>query len=155
VTGIAIAQVNCDDVGLLHQALTQLSRDLGDTHMASVSALEAAGFGASPAWLALLARRGDVPVGALLASPLFSTTRGGLGLFVSDLWVDAGQRGQGVGQRLLGHAVREWAPVFVKLSVYDDNLGGHAFYTRAGFVAQDDTNMILHGAALERLKGQP
>jgi GNAT superfamily N-acetyltransferase len=86
---------------------------------------------------------------------LFSTTRGGLGLFVSDLWVDADVRGQGLGQRLLGRALREWAPVFVKLSVYDDNAGGHLFYTRAGFAAQDDTNMILHGAALERLKGQP
>ncbi|MGO4907427.1 GNAT family N-acetyltransferase [Pseudorhodobacter sp. W20_MBD10_FR17] len=155
MTDIAIAQVTCDDVDLLHQALTQLSRDLGDTHMASVSALEAAGFGASPAWRALLARRGDVPVGALLASPLFSTTRGGLGLFVSDLWVDAGMRGQGLGQQLLGYALREWAPVFVKLSVYETNLDGHVFYTRTGFTAQDDTNMILHGAALERLKGQP
>lgn len=155
MTGITIAPVSCDDVALLHQALTQLSQDLGDTHMASVSALEAAGFGASPAWRALLAQHEGVPVGALLASPLFSTTRGGLGLFVSDLWVDVECRGQGLGQRLLGHALREWAPVFVKLSVYDGNTGGHAFYTRAGFDVQEDTNMILHGAALERLKGQP
>ncbi|WP_231580090.1 GNAT family N-acetyltransferase [Pseudorhodobacter wandonensis] len=153
MTGITISPVTCDDVALLHQALSQLSQDLGDTHLASVSALEAAGFGAAPAWQALLARRGEVPVGALLASPLFSTTRGGLGLFVSDLWVDADCRGQGLGQQLLARALREWEPAFVKLSVYDSNAGGQAFYTRAGFEAQADTNMILHGAALMRLKG--
>ncbi|WP_323007250.1 GNAT family N-acetyltransferase [Pseudorhodobacter sp.] len=150
---INIAPVTCADVALLHQALTRLSVDLGDTHIASLSALEAAGFGASPSWRALLAQAAGTPVGALLASPLFSTTRGGLGLFVSDLWVDAGQRGQGLGQRLLACALREWSPVFVKLAVYDGNDAAHAFYARAGFVAQDDTNMILHGAALDRLKG--
>jgi ribosomal protein S18 acetylase RimI-like enzyme len=103
----------------------------------------------------MLARQGDDPVGALLASPLFSTTRGGLGLFVSDLWVDANTRGQGLGQRLLAHALREWSPVFVKLAVYHDNAAAHAFYTHTGFAPQGDTNMILYGAALDRLKGQP
>lgn len=152
---ITISPVTCDDVALLHQALTRLSDDLGDTHIASLSALEAAGFGASPSWQAMLALRAGVPVGALLASPLFSTTRGGLGLFVSDLWVDGGLRGQGLGQRLLAQALREWSPVFVKLAVYKGNAGAEAFYTRAGFATQDDTNMILHGAALDRLKGQP
>jgi GNAT superfamily N-acetyltransferase len=152
---ITISLVACEDVGLLHQALMQLSDDLGDTHMASLSALEAAGFGVAPAWQAMLALRAGVPVGALLASPLFSTTRGGLGLFISDLWVDAGMRGQGLGQRLLGCAVREWSPLFVKLAVYNDNAGAQAFYARAGFAPQDDTNMILAGAALDRLKGQP
>ena len=96
-----------------------------------------------------------VAVGALLASPLFSTTRGGAGLFVSDLWVDAGLRGTGLGQRLLACALREWEPAFVKLSVYDGNESAQGFYASAGFAAQDDTNMILHGAALDRLKGQP
>ncbi len=152
---ITIAPVACKDVTLLHQALTQLSHDLGDTHMASVSALEAAGFGAMPAWRALLALQNGAPVGALLASPLFSTTRGGLGLFVSDLWVDAGLRNQRLGQRLLAQALREWSPVFVKLSVYAGNDAAQGFYTRAGFDAQDDTNMILQGAALDRLKGKP
>ena len=152
---ISVSLVTCDDVALLHRALTRLSADLGDTHMASLSALEAAGFGAQPAWQAILALRGGVPVGALLASPLFSTTRGGLGLFVSDLWVDASVRGQGLGQNLLASAVREWQPVFVKLSVYDGNEAAHGFYARAGFARQKDTNMILHGAALDRLKGQP
>lgn len=152
---IIISQVTCDDVGLLHHALTCLSDDLGDTHMASLSALEAAGFGATPAWQAMLALRSGQPVGALLASPLFSTTRGGLGLFVSDLWVDTAMRGHGLGQRLLAHALREWSPVFIKLSVYQDNPRAQGFYSAAGFASQDDTNMILHGAALDRLKGQP
>lgn len=152
---ITISPVTCDTVALLHHALTRLSDDLGDTHMASLSELEAAGFGVASSWQAMLALRTGVPVGALLASPVFSTTRGGLGLFVSDLWVDGEMRGQGLGQRLLGCALREWSPVFVRLAVYDGNAGAQAFYTRAGFVPQDETNLILHGAALDRLKGQP
>ncbi|WP_050527812.1 GNAT family N-acetyltransferase [Pseudorhodobacter aquimaris] len=138
------------DIPMLHQALAQLSQDLGDQHMASLAALTAA----APLWRAILAVD-EAPKGALLATPLFSTTRGGVGLYVSDLWVSAEARGQGLGQRLLSAALQQWRPVFIKLSVYDDNTRGRAFYERAGFVAQDETNMILQGAALDRLKGQP
>lgn len=146
---ITIAPVTLPLVPQLHHALTRLSADLGDTHVASLAALtEAAG-----TWRALLALDGETPVGALFAAPLFSTTRGGLGLYVSDLWVDGALRGRGLGPRLLAAALAEWDPVFVKLSVYAQNAAGQAFYTRSGFAPQDETNMILHGAALERLKG--
>jgi GNAT superfamily N-acetyltransferase len=146
-----IAPVSSVEIPLLHQALGQLSEDLGDTHCATLAALKAA----APMWRAVLALEGDQPLGALLAAPLFSTTRGGAGLYVSDLWVAASARGQGLGQRLLACALREWQPMFVKLSVYDDNAAAHNFYTRAGFSPQTETNMILHGAALDRLKGLP
>lgn len=152
---ISIFPVAREDVALLHAALTRLSDDLGDKHMASLPALTEAGFGSDPSWRAVLATREKAPVGALLASPLFSTTRGGVGLYVSDLWVDKSERGQGLGRRLLAAALHEWQPVFVKLSVYDDNANARAFYARSGFAAQNETNMILHGAALDRLKGQP
>jgi ribosomal protein S18 acetylase RimI-like enzyme len=146
-----IFPVKTADIPTLHQALGLLSQDLGDTHLASLAALKEA----AATWCALLAMDGDVPTAALLASPLFSTTRGGAGLFVSDLWVAKAARGQGLGQRLLAAALREWTPTFVKLSVYADNAGAAAFYARAGFVRQDDINMILHGAALDRLRGLP
>ncbi|QCO55699.1 GNAT family N-acetyltransferase [Pseudorhodobacter turbinis] len=145
-----IFPVTTADIPLLHEALTRLSQDLGDQHLASLSALTAA----APTWRALLAVDHS-PIGALLATPLFSTTRGGMGLYISDLWVSEEARGQGVGQRLLAAALQEWDPAFVKLSVYDANLRGQQFYERVGFSAQDETNMILNGVALDRLKGQP
>lgn len=144
-----IKPVSPADIPLLHQSLGNLSRDLGDRHLASLEALTEA----AATWRALLAMEGEVSVGALLAAPLFSTTRGGAGLYVSDLWVAEVMRGQGLGRRLLAAALTEWAPVFVKLSVYADNEAGQAFYERLGFDAQTESNMILHGTALERLKG--
>ena len=146
-----ISAVTTAEIPKLHQALVTLSQDLGDTHLASLEALTKA----AEAWRAVLAVEGETPLGALFAAPLFSTSRGGLGLYVSDLWVSEDARGQGLGVRLLRHAVQEWNPVFVKLSVYPDNTRGQAFYTRTGFTTQDDRNMILHGAALDHLKGQP
>lgn len=147
---ITISPVTRADVPMLHHALSQLSSDLGDAHLASLDSLTQA----SDTWRALLAVEGTIPVGALLATPLFSTTRGGLGLYVSDLWVDGRLRGQGLGARLLAQALNEWSPVFVKLATYQDNASAQAFYSRLGFAAQRETNMILHGAALDRLKGQ-
>lgn len=138
------------DISALHHALTLLSQDLGDTHLASLPALT----DAAPLLRAVLAMDGAAPQGALLAVPLFSTTRGGLGLFVSDLWVAGDARGQGLGQRLIACALHTWNPVFVKLSTHRGNARAQAFYARAGFAHQDDINMILHGAALDTLKGQ-
>ncbi|MDN5789215.1 GNAT family N-acetyltransferase [Pseudorhodobacter sp.] len=145
-----IHTVSTADIPMLHQLLAQLSHDLGDTHAASLDALTAA----APNWRGLLAMEGQMPMGALLASPLFSTTRGGTGLYISDLWIAEAGRGQGLGARLLAAALREWQPVFVKLSVYTGNARAKEFYTRCGFAHQDETNMILHGAALDHLKGR-
>lgn len=147
------AESDLDD---LHAALAALSRDLGDTHRAGVDALRAAGFGAVAAFHGLLARRGAAVVGAAMASPVFSTTRGAAGVYVSDLWVAEGERGRGTGRRLLAEALRlgraRWQAGYVRLVVYGDNAGARGFYERLGFVANPGEQfMSLQGAAALRL----
>ncbi|MBN9671217.1 GNAT family N-acetyltransferase [Roseibium aggregatum] len=139
--GIVIKKVEPEDAERLHEALTRLSEDLGDSHEASVDDLLAHGFSEPPAFFALIALRGQETAGALLASPVFSTTRGGAGLYVSDLWVSAEARGAGLGQRLLAaaldHAPESWNVTFLKLAVYDDNPDARRFYDRLGFEARE------------------
>ena len=144
------------DAARVSLALRSLSQDTNDTHRASDALIAAAGFGAHPAFLALLAEAGGAVVGLALCSPFMSTTRGKVGVYVSDLWVDQGQRGQGLGQRLLAAArdtARErWGATFLRLAVYADNPRAVAFYTRLGFIATEGEHWIaLDGAALEAL----
>ena len=91
----------------LHAALARLSQDLGDTHRAGVDELRRAGFGAHPAFRAVLASEAGETLGVALYSPSFSTARGGVVVYVSDLWVDAQTRGSGLGPRLLAAVLRD------------------------------------------------
>lgn len=159
--GIAIRSAGPDDVALLDTALRALSADLGDIHRATCEGLLAAGFGAQPAFRALLALAGDSDggesiVGAAVFSPLYSTTRGVPGAYVSDLWVAASARGSGLGPKLLA-AVRDearalWGAGFLRLAVYEANPRAIAFYERIGFARRTgETGMILEGPALEHI----
>jgi len=155
--GIVIKQVERADAERLHDALTRLSEDLGDSHTAGVDDLLRHGFSEPPAFFALIALRGQGTVGALLASPVFSTTRGGAGLYVSDLWVAKEARGAGLGQRLLAaaldHAPQSWNVTFLKLAVYDDNPDARRFYGRLGFEAREgEVVMDLMGHGLDKLR---
>ncbi|MCK7610846.1 GNAT family N-acetyltransferase [Roseibium sediminicola] len=160
MTEITIKQAERDDAARLHHALTRLSADMGDTHAASLDTLLRHGFSQTPAFFALLATRGEQTVGALVASPVFSTTRGGAGLYVSDLWVAAEARGAGLGPRLLAaaldHAPESWTVTFLKLAVYHDNPDARRFYERLGFEPrQDETVFDLQGPALDNLRKRP
>lgn len=145
------------DAARLNGALRQLSETMGDTHRASDAQIAQA-LAPGGACLALLAESGEALVGAALFSPLFSTARGMAGVYVSDLWVDAAQRGAGLGPRLLAGVrdagARLWGAGFVRLGVYDDNTRARAFYDRLGFAhAPDEHYLTLSGAALAALKG--
>ena len=131
---------------------------MGDTHVATEADLARAGFGPVPAFHAVLAESRGSVVGAAIYAPLFSTTIGGAGAYVSDLWVDADLRGQGLGERLLAAvrtaAAREWGAVFLKLAVYDNNPRAMVFYDRLGFTAHEGVRyMMLKGAALDAIGG--
>lgn len=154
--GISILQVGGAELPLLDRALRALASDLGDPYLVDGDTLPNAISGGT--CLAMIAVRGDQVVGAVLAAPVFSTMRGGAGLFVTDLWVDTQARGQGLARRLLAGVLdagqRRKAGHFLKLSVYQDNPGARAAYDRMGFAAAaHETNMVLSGPALDRLKG--
>ncbi|SIO44997.1 Acetyltransferase (GNAT) family protein [Rhodovulum sp. ES.010] len=132
-----IRQACPSDMARLDAGLRALAADLGDPYLATPEMLAAAcdpdeGFAA-----ALLAHHGPALAGLALVSPIFSTLRGAAGLYVSDLWLAAPARGQGLGRRLLAEAARigaaRWQARFLKLGVYDDNPGAAAFYARLGF----------------------
>lgn len=156
---ISIRLAGSADAGKLHQALLRLSEDLGDPHLASVDNILRHGFGEEPAFFALIAEEAGTGavIGALVASPMFSTNRGGAGLYVSDLWVAASARGEGLGPKLLAtaleHAPQSWSVRFLKLAVHNDNPAARSFYDRLGFEdTARETHLTLSGASLEALK---
>ncbi len=139
--------------------LRELSRDLSDQHLATIDTLRQSGFGKHPAFHAQIAfnTENNMPMGIALYSPLFSTTSGGAGLYLSDLWVAPEQRGTGLGSRLIAAAANDaaerWQACFVKLPVYADNLAAIAFYDRLGFTASrsSERNLLLKGKSFESL----
>lgn len=157
---IEIRQAGADDIALLGAALEQLSDELGDRHRASAADLAAACLAPYPAAHGFLALDVGDPVGAALVSPVFSTTKGAPGVFVSDLWVAAGQRGQGLGRRLLAAVAAfgrdRWGATFVKLTVYTDNEPARAFYRHLGFcIAPKDRTLLLAEPELKTLAADP
>ena len=164
---VTISPATAADVGALDAALRRLSADMGDPHRASQDILATALSGPDPACHALLARpvlavagTTDQAIGAALFAPLFSTTRGMAGAYVSDLWVAPERRGTGLGVMLLAavrdQTARRWGAGFLRLGVYADNTRARAFYDRLGFrPSADETVLTLAGPALAALKGAP
>lgn len=155
---IQITTVRSDDVAELAHALEALSHDIGDVHRASEEVLRRACLGDDPACHGLLARKDGVVVGAALVSPVFSTTFGAAGAYVSDLWVADAARDQGLGRSLLQAAARfagvTWQARFLKLTVYAENTGARAFYDRLGFdMAERDLTCLLAAGAFDDLLG--
>ena len=147
------------DASRLNAALRHLSQDMGDTHRASDADIAEAGFGPVPVLQSVLAEVAGLVVGAAVYSPLYSTTRGKAGAYVSDLWVADAARGKGLGTKLLARvrdeARADWGAGFLRLYVYHDNPRAVAFYARLGFLPQaDDIQMTLEGAALDAVGGQ-
>lgn len=146
------------DAGRLNTALATLSADLGDVHRATEAGLVAAGWGAHPAFRAQLAETGGAVVGAALYSAVYSTSRGGAVVYVSDLWIAPAQRGTGLGRQMLREVLRDaaqaWDVRWMKLAVYDTSPAARRFYDRLGFhPARGITEMHLDEAGCAALGG--
>lgn len=134
-------------------ALRALSRDMDDPYLMEDATIARA-FQTGIAG-AVLAEK-DSPVGVALYSLFLSTTRGKVGAFVTDLWVDASMRGTGLGRQLLvavrDAAQSQWGATFLRLNYYADNAGAERFYARLGFRPKPhETWVTLEGAELEAL----
>ena len=155
MAAITLRRAVPQDAARLNAGLRALSHSMGDVHRADDGQIECALGGVC---LALLAESeaGDL-TGVAVFSPLFSTTRGMAGAYVSDLWVSPRARGAGLGQRLLA-AVRDeaagaWGAGFLRLGVYADNTGARRFYERLGFTEPANEHYLtLTGQALATLK---
>ena len=146
------------DLPAVETALRALAQDLNDPYRAQPGAVQTALFGLHPSAFAQIAPGADGPAGLVLFSPVFSTVRGGAGLYVSDLWVAPTARGQGLGRALLHSAAARaealWGACFLRLAVYPDNTGAQAVYTALGFApVTGETTMVLSGTAFQTLRG--
>ncbi|WP_420409172.1 GNAT family N-acetyltransferase [Hoeflea sp.] len=158
---ISIRQAVPDDAQGLNRALRQLSAHMGDEHRAADADIARFCFGPAPVFQALLAEDSARAIlGVAAYSPFFSTVYGAVGIYVSDLWVDAETRGKQLGRRLLA-AVRatgteKWDARFLRLGVYHDNPSAMAFYERIGFVHDPETQFLtLSGKPFETLGDTP
>lgn len=139
MTQVAFHRATPADVPQVMTLLRHLGRDLGDPFRMDAATLERALFGSYPAALAVIGRAPDgTAVAVALGAPVVSTMRGGVGLYISDLWVQADYRGGGLGAALLRAAAAQgaevWNTVFLKLAVYNDNEKAQAFYADLGFI---------------------
>ncbi|APX24243.1 MAG: N-acetyltransferase [Rhodobacteraceae bacterium] len=148
---VTFRQAGAGDVPALNAALARLSADIGDTHRASDEDLRRAGFGAHPAFRAVLAETAEGLVGVALYSPAMSTSKGLVVTYVADLWISPDLRGQRLGPRLLAAVARDaaetWGARALKLNVYHASPDARRFYDRLGFVAATQhTEMFLDEA---------
>ncbi|OKL43032.1 GNAT family N-acetyltransferase [Pseudovibrio exalbescens] len=155
---VTLRKAEARDAERLHDALEQLSNDLGDDHRATAADLLRHGFGAYRAFFAVIAEKQETgeTLGVAMASPVYSTVKGAAGLYISDLWVSENARGMGLGPRLLAAVVAEvpseWNVGFVKLTVYEDNPRARQFYDRLGFWKDPrETDLILGGKEFKEL----
>lgn len=140
-------------VGLVH-ALASYERAGDDCHLTEAQ-LHGALFGPAPALFGHVAVAQGNVVGCALWFLNFSTWRGVHGIYVEDLFVLPGYRGQGLGRALLaelarecvlrGYARLEWA-------VLGWNEPAIGFYRSLGAVPQDEwTTFRLSDRPLARL----
>ncbi len=148
------------DLNLLDLALRSLSKELNDKHPATIEFLGQAGFGPTPAFYALIAQNtNDTLCGAVVFSPVMSTTQAATGFYVSDLWVAQEARGCGLGKSLLAEAADvsfvRWSASYLKLAVYDGSTDARRFYDRLGLTERrGETTLFLNKVGFEALRGE-
>lgn len=114
------------------------------------------GFSDPPCFHALIAEQGGRAVGLCLYFFSFSSWKGRRGVYVQDLFVDASQRGTGLGRRLMAETARragEQGAVFMRLSVDRGNPAAQAFYSKIGMeMAEHECIFNAVGEKFEALK---
>lgn len=158
-SGIAIRAAVASDAEAIHAALLGIAEAVGGTGRvrSTVEDIRRHGFGADPAFEALVAETDGGIVGLCLFFRSFSTWRGTCGAYVQDLYVAPVLRGRGVGEALLRRLAataraRGWA--YLRLSVDAENLGARAFYERLGMAwSRQEHIFTATGAAFEALAG--
>ncbi|HFC05039.1 MAG TPA: GNAT family N-acetyltransferase [Rhizobiales bacterium] len=149
-----------DDAEMIVAMLSKLAGEIsGPDHCNSTrQAIEKYGFGKNPLFQCLVATSETTALGMALFFPTFSSDRGKPGVYVQDLWVSHGARGQGLGQQLLSdvisHARGQWDAAYLMLVVHANNENAREFYQRLGFTSdQNDMPLALDGDAFARIGG--
>lgn len=147
---VVIVPATRDDAPALHAML----RALASAHHSpegvkgSVDDIARYGFGPTPAFEALIARRNEKPVGFATYFYEFSTWRGRPGVYVQDLYVEESLRGGGLGRRLLAAVIaraRTRDARYMRLAVHGANDMALEFYRRLGFAEPNEHIFVLEG----------
>jgi len=115
----------------LSRALSQ--EDGGRASQLTEDAFRRDGFGADPAFRALVAQSGDAVVGYALYFPGYDTDRASRGIYLADLYVAPDHRRAGVGGALIkgaARACRDAGGSWMFWSVLKRNRGARKFYRR-------------------------
>lgn len=146
---ISIQLATSADAEVIDQLLTELEGTLdvkGSVQRKPADILRF-GFSEQPLFEALIAWKGERPVGLAVYFSEFSTWRGSPGVYVQDLYVSTEVRGCGLGRRLMDSLMsraRSWGATYCKLAVYGQNENALLFYRHLGFrVSQDEKVLIL------------
>ncbi|OCP00586.1 MULTISPECIES: GNAT family N-acetyltransferase [unclassified Ensifer] len=146
-----------EDAEDMHRAIFAMGRGLGMQAKitSTVEDFRRCGFGPEAAFGSFVAEAGGELVGLCLYFPIFSTWRGRPGVFVQDLYVDEGLRGQGIGERMLREAA-SWSKArggdYLRLTVDAENFAAQRFYERLGITWQKaDHEHAAYGDAFRAL----
>ncbi len=125
------------DAGAIHARVIELAAAIGMAGKVAsrIEDIREQGFGADPAFEALIAERDGAPVGLCLFFESFSTWDGRRGVYIQDIYVSEAARGLGLGRRLLAEAAaisRARGGSYLRLSVEAENDKAQAFYRRIG-----------------------
>lgn len=154
---VSIREATRRDVDDIHALVTELAIATGMRHkmLATPRDYLEHGFGKTPAFHALIARRGGEPVGLSLYFYEFSTWLGRPGIYIQDLVVAEAARGSGLGRRLVAETVRAGqrrGATHLRLSVDRHNESAINFYRSIGMDASGDERIYhAHGDAFQHL----
>jgi GNAT superfamily N-acetyltransferase len=156
MSGITIRFATADDCGLILDFIRELAlyERAPEAVVATEAQLREYGFGAQPAFEAIIAEVDGEPSGMALFHARFSTWLGHQTLFLEDIVVREVARGHGVGRRLMARLAaialeRGWGRI--DFHVLDWN-PARGFYKKLGFDHLEE--WLRYGAArgwLERL----
>lgn len=157
---VKIRKANSTDADAVHGAILKMGRAIGgfDKIRSTPDDLRRFGFGERPGFEGLIAEAEGRFAGMCLFFPSFSTWLGRPGVYVQDVHVDEGFRGQNLGRRLISEVAAIAAKrgaTYLRLSVDAANTGAHRFYEKIGLEwSPDERIYAAYGTRFSALSSQ-
>lgn len=139
---LRIRDIRPDDAGRMHAMIVKLAQatDEAEKIRSDAEDYRRYAFGEQRLVDGVIAERGDAPVGLCLYYLTFSTWLGEPGVYVSDVYVEPGERGTGLGRQLMAAVARKGVTAeatHLRLNVVASNEFAHEFYRRIGMKHRD------------------
>ncbi|MGH6931745.1 MAG: GNAT family N-acetyltransferase [Dongiaceae bacterium] len=153
---IEVRQAIAGDCGLLAGWLRALLAETGEPPppLDSEARFRADGFGSDPAFTALIAERGQIPLGYAILWSTYDTDDAARGLWLSDLYVAPEARRDKIGRVLMSAAARHAIAgdgEFINWLVLERNHRARAFYRTIGQEWHDGWMWVCAGEDFDRL----